>query len=129
MGSKSREVGIAHKERAEGELKELVTRLKTQGAEKGTIDRNPTVRKLRAKANDARRQLAAIDAKDALNRTLAEHKAKKLAEKAGGKKDKKHAKGKGKGGGKAKTKGAAQAPQNKKQAKPKDKKGGKDKKK
>jgi hypothetical protein len=123
VGSKSREVRRGQLDRAEATLKAYVGRLTAEGADEAKIDRHPTVRQLRASAKEARGRIAAIDAKEALNASLAEWKAKRLEEKKAGakKKGKKDDKGKGKAKAKGKDKGAAQGSQPGKQKKDKDK--------
>lgn len=80
MGSESREVRDAQKARVEKALEARLGALAARGLEKKTIDKDPTVRELRADLKQARKRIAAIDAREAQARELAEHKAQKAAE-------------------------------------------------
>jgi hypothetical protein len=77
MGSKDREVRLRQREQVETQLAARLALLKDRGIEGKAVDRDPTVRKLRAQIVDSKRRLSAIDAKEALARKLAEQKAAK----------------------------------------------------
>jgi hypothetical protein len=91
MGSGSRDVRLRQKELAEKQLEARLAALASRGLGKKVIDRDPGVRKLRASIRKTGKQLAAIDAREALARELVELRAAKAAapkepKKKGGKK-------------------------------------------
>ena len=104
MGSESREVRLRQKERTEKELETRLAALTARGIDTKKIDKDPTVRALRAEVKQSKKRLAAIDAREALTQSLAERKAQKAAEPKKKKKSKKAAEREAKAAGESKKK-------------------------
>ncbi len=109
MSSKTRESRMRQKAEAESAVEARVAQLKAVDSNDQNMERDPVLRKLKANVNKANRRLKAIDARVALNETLAKKKAMpkekpEAKEKAKAAKGKDKAKGKGKDKGKSKPK-------------------------
>jgi hypothetical protein len=88
MGSIHRETRVRQKAEQEARLKAIEAKLKTEGMDDAKISQSPAYRQAAAGLRKAELRIKAIDAKDALNQSLAEKKAagKSSTKPKGGKK-------------------------------------------
>jgi len=79
MGSLSRDVRERQKARTVNDLEARVAALTAKGLDKKAVDRDATVRELRASVRKTDHRIEAIDALDAQNKQRAEEKVAKAA--------------------------------------------------
>lgn len=106
MGSNDRDVQLAQRDLANEELTARVAKLTAKGIDEKALNKDPTVRHLRADLRSLNGRLATIDALVEKKKKLAERKAARLAapKKKKGKKAELVPETKGKGKAKAKAK-------------------------